>query len=139
MKDMHSNISVVHAITPQAIGTTGIAGGQLSAVLDRRGFNSAEFIVSHGASATVADTIEQIIYECATTGGTFTSVASADLMPNTGEPTLTRTTGGASARLGYRGNKRYLKIRAYGVGGATGDVSAVLVLGDPESAPVADS
>lgn len=136
MKDMHSNISVIHAITPAAVGTTGIAGGQLSAALDRRGFNSAEFVISHGPSATVADTILPIVYECATTGGTFTSVAAADLIPATAEATLTRTTGGASTKIGYRGNKRYLKLRLYGVGGATGTVAASLVLGDPDKAAV---
>lgn len=136
MKDMHSNIKVLHAITPQAVGTSGIAGGKLSAVLDRRGYESAEFVFSYGTTVSAADTITPVVYECATTGGTFTSVADADLIPNTGEAAIALAAAGSS-KIGYRGNKRYLKLRLYGTGHATGVVAASLVLGDPNMAPVA--
>ena len=68
MKDMHSNISVLHAITPQAVGTSGIAGGKLSGILDRQGYEFVEFIFQAGASASVADTVVPVIYEAAATG-----------------------------------------------------------------------
>lgn len=136
MKDMHSNIKVVHAITPAAVGTSGIAGGKLSAVLDRKQsgvlYRSAEFVFDYGTSATVADTITPVVYECATTGGTFTSVADADLIGDEGAIALTAA---GSSNIGYRGNKRYLKLRLYGTGHATGTVAASLVLGDPDLAP----
>jgi len=134
MKDMHSNIKVLHAITPAAVGTTGIAGGKLSGILDRRGYESVEFVFSYGTSATVADTITPVIYEAAATGDSFTSVASADLIPNTGEAAVTLTAAG-STKIGYRGNKRYLKIRVYGTGTATAIVSAEAILGNPNLAP----
>jgi hypothetical protein len=134
MKDLYSNIKVIHAITPQAVGTTGIAGGKLSSVLDRQGYESVAFAYSSGASASVADTITPVVYECATTGGSFTSVAADDL--NGTEAALTLTAA-KSGRVGYRGNKRYLKIRLYGTGTATAIVSAVMVAGNPEQGPVA--
>lgn len=134
MKDMHSNIKVLHAITPAAVGTTGIAGGKLSGILDRRGYESVEFVFSYGTSATVADTITPVIYEAAATGDSFTSVASADLIPITGEAAVTLTAAG-STKIGYRGNKRYLKIRVYGTGTATAIVSAEAILGNPNLAP----
>jgi hypothetical protein len=46
-------------------------------------------------------------------------------------------TAAGSKKIGYRGNKRYLKIRLYGVGHATGTVAASLVLGNPHIAPIA--
>lgn len=134
MKDLHNNITVLPAITPQAVGTSGIAGGKLSAILDRRGYDAAEFIYSYGATATVADAITAVVYEAAATGDSFTSVANADLLGSEG-PTLIAAAG--AGRIGYVGNKRYLKIRLYGTGHATGIVSAALVLGHPASAPTA--
>lgn len=134
MKDLYSNIKVIHAISPQAVGTSGIAGGKLSAVLDRQGYDRVCFLYSSGASASVADTITPVVYECATTGGSFTSVADADL--NGTEAALTLTAA-KSGKVGYRGNKRYLKLRLYGTGTATAIVGAVMVASNPEQGPVA--
>lgn len=132
MRDMHNNISVLHAITPQAVGTSGIAGGKLSGALDRRGFRSVEFIYSSGASASAADTITPVVYEGDTTDGSFTSVANADLLGTEAALTLTAAKSG---RVGYIGNKRYLKLRLYGTGTATAVVAAVAVLGTPNLRP----
>jgi hypothetical protein len=134
MRDMHNNISVLHAITPAAVGTTGIAGGKLSGALDRRGFETVEFIYSSGASATVADTITPVVYEGDTTNGSFTSVAAADLLGTEAALTLTVAKTG---RVGYIGNKRYLKIRLFGTGTATAVVAATAVLGAPAIRPQA--
>lgn len=136
MRDMHNNISVISAIAPQAIGTTGIGGGKLSGIIDRRGFEAVEFVFQSGASASVADTITPVIYEAAATGDSFTSVADADLLGTEAGQKLTLTAAGAS-RIGYIGNKRYLKIRLYGVGTATAIVSAGVLLGKPSRSPVA--
>lgn len=135
MKDMHKNIKVVHVVKPVAVGTTGIAGGQLSGIIDRRGYNAVEFVFNSGGSASVADTIVPVVYEAATTGASFTSVASADLIGD--ETALTLTTAAGKAKsIGYRGNKRYLKLRLYGVGTATALVAATAILGEPNIAPV---
>lgn len=132
MRDMHNNISVLHAITPQAVGTTGIAGGKLSGALDRRGFQAVEFIYSSGASASAADTITPIVYEGDTTDGSFTSVANADLLGTEAALTLTAA---KTAKVGYIGSKRYLKLRLYGTGTATAVVAATAVLGTPAIRP----
>lgn len=129
---MINNISVLHAITPAAVGTTGIAGGKLSGALDRRGFDSVAFIYSSGASASVADTITPVIYEGDTTNGSFTSVAAADLVGTEAALTLTAAKSG---KVGYIGNKRYLKIRLYGTGTATAVVAATAILGNPAIRP----
>lgn len=132
MRDMHNNISVINAITPQAVGTTGIANGKLSGVIDRRGFDTVEFVYQSGASASVADTITPVVYECATTGGSFTSVADTDLLGTEAAITLTAA---AVKKVGYQGTKPYLKLRLYGVGTATAIVAATAVLGQPNRAP----
>lgn len=133
MRDFHKSIKILNAITPQAVGTTGIANGKLSGVLDRRGYESVEFIMSSGASASAADTIVPVIYESDATGSGFASVANADLIGD--ETALTLTAAGAKT-IGYRGNKRYLKVRLYGVGTATAIVAATAMLAHPNIAPI---
>jgi hypothetical protein len=145
MRDMHSNIKVLLAIAPQAVGTSGIANGSLSPVLDRRGYQTAEFVIGHGTAGATSDTTSVVVYECATSGGTFTSVADADLLGTEAAAGLpaqatARTSGtgkNIATKVGYRGSKRYLKLRLYGTGHATGIVAANLVLGKPDIAPVA--
>lgn len=135
MKDLHKNIKVVHVIKPVAVGTSGIAGGQLSAVIDRRGYNAVEFLFNSGGSASVADTITPVVYESSVTGSGFTSVANADLIGDETALTLTTSAGKANG-IGYRGNKRYLKLRLYGTGTATALVAATAILAEPNIAPI---
>lgn len=132
MRDMHNNITVVNAITPQAVGTSGIANGKVSGILDRRGFDTVEFTYKSGTSASAADTITPVIYEAAATGDSFTSVANADLLGTESAITLSAA---AVKKVGYIGNKRYLKIRLYGTGTATAIVSADMLLGKPNRVP----
>ena len=133
MRDMHNNITVVHAISPQTVSTTGAANGRLSAVVDRRGFDTTEFVFSSGASASVADTITPILYDSdtATTAG-FAAAAAADTI---GLTALTLSAA-KSGRVGYIGNKRYVGLRVYGTGTATAIVSAVAIAGKASRAPV---
>lgn len=136
MKDMHSSISVLSAIYPQTAGTTGAANGRLSSVIDRKGYESVSFAMQRGVSAAATDTITPVVLECATSGGTYTSVADADLL-GTEAGAVMLGSGGAAARIGYKGSKRYLKLRLYGVGTATAIISAAAVLGHPDLGPVA--
>lgn len=133
MRDMHNSIKRLIAITPQAVGTSGIAGGKLSGIIDRRGYDAVEFIYSSGASASVADTITPVIYEAAATGDSFTSVADTYLAGTESAITLTAA---ATKSVGYTGLKRYLKIRLYGTGTATAVVAATVDLGLPSRQPV---
>lgn len=136
MKDMHSNIKIVNAITPQAVGTTGSGGGKTSGVIDRRGFESVEFVFQSGTSATVADTVTPKIFESDATGSGFTTCAAADLIGSVAARALTAA---QAFSVGYRGNKRYLKSQIFGIGTATAVVAGHAVLGDPHKAPVATS
>lgn len=135
-KDMHSSISVLKAIDPQAVGTTGAAGGKTSGVIDRRGYRSVAFAFARGVSAAATDTITPVILEADATDGSFTSAADADLN-GTEAGAVMLGSGGAASRIGVRSSKRYLKCKLYGVGTATAIVSAVAVLGNPDIGPVA--
>src|SRR5436190_20025063 len=121
MRDLHNGIKRLIVITPQAIGTTGATNGKLSAIIDRAGYDAVEFVYSSGTSASVADTITPVVLEAAATGDSFTSAAADDLVGTEAAITLTAA---AAKSVGYRGNKRYLKLRLYGTGTATAIVAA---------------
>lgn len=143
MRDLHNNVKIERAIVPQAVGTTGIANGKLSGAIDRLGYRGVEFVIGYGVSAAVTDVVTPVLYEGDATDGSFTSVADANLIGTEAEasfPAVTGRTSGVSQnmfkKLGYKGDKRYLKLRLYGVGTATCVVSAAAVLHTPRHAPV---
>ncbi|WP_119270863.1 hypothetical protein [Taklimakanibacter deserti] len=145
MRDMHDNIKVLRAIEPKAIGTSGAANGSLSPILDRRGYDAAEFVILHGTAGATGDTTTPVVLESDTAvSADFTSVANADLLgteAGAGLPVeaTARTSGvgkNIATKLGYIGRKRYLRLRLYGLGHATGIVAAALVLSKPERAPI---
>jgi hypothetical protein len=144
---MHSNIKVLRAIEPKAVGTTGPTNGSLSPILDRRGYDSAEFVILHGTAGATGDTTTPVVLESDTAvSGDFTSVADADLLgteAGAGLPAeaTARTSGvgkNIATKLGYIGRKRYLRLRLYGTAHATGIVAAALVLSNAERAPITD-
>ncbi len=134
MRDMHNNIKVLTAITPAAVGTSGIAGGKLSGIIDRRGYDSVEFAFNYSTAGASTDQIVPVLYEAAATGDSFTSVADADLL---GAETAIVISAAGASKIGYIGNKRYLKLRLYGIGHATGTVGAMVLMGNAAQAPVA--
>ncbi|MGE0845831.1 MAG: hypothetical protein AB7L41_06145 [Flavobacteriaceae bacterium] len=136
MKDMHNSIKVLRAVGPAAVGTTGASNGTLSGVIDRQGYESVEFVMSRGVSAAATDTITPVLLEADATNGSFTSVADADLLGTEADAVMLGNAA-TQSKLGYRGNKRYLKLRMYGVGTATAVVAGTAILGEPHLGPVA--
>lgn len=144
MRDMFSNFKVLRVIEPKAVGTTGAANGALSAAIDRKGFQSVDFIILHGTAGATGDTTTPVVLESDASTGGFTSVADADLIgteAGAGLPAqaTARTSGvgqNIATKLSYRGNKRYLKLRLYGLGHATGLVAAAAILGNPDLQPI---
>lgn len=143
MRDLHNNISVVKAIHPKAVGTTGASNGSLSNMQDIRDYNSVELALSYGVSPSAVDKINVVLMESDdTTSGNFTSVADADLLGTEANASIASgarasgTTQNVTKRLGYIGRKRYLRARVYGIGTATAIVAANWLLGNPRRVPV---
>jgi hypothetical protein len=136
MMDLHSNIKVSPAINPGAILTDGTSTG---ATIDTKDYGSLEFVVVSGAL----------------TDGTFTcSLWESDDSGMSGETEVTASASllgsaivlaGATAahdnatnRIGYRGNKRYVRIKVVRASTSTGGyLCAIAVQGHPRIAPVA--
>lgn len=140
MKDSHSGMKALRAISPVALGTTGT--GKTSVVIDRAGYEGVEFIYGVGAVTATNGTVTPIVKECATSNGSFTSVADADLLGTEAAvaAAATRTSGvskNVTKRVGYRGNKRYLTISLINTvsAGIIGHADAILT--NPLNGPVA--
>lgn len=143
MRDLHHNVTVARAISAVAIGTTGT--GKTSNFIDRAGYQGVEFIFNYGTITATNAVFTPVLTECDTTGGTFTSVADADMIPNSGGEvaagvgaTATRTSGSsknATRKLGYIGAKRYLKVKVASTVTAGTPIGVDALLHSPNHAP----
>jgi hypothetical protein len=145
MRDLHNHISAVRVLSPVAVGTTGV--GKTGKILDRQLYEAVELLFDYGTVTATNAVITPVVKECATTGGSFTSVADADMLPQVGAEAAaalgqaaTRTSGvskNVTKRLGYIGNKRYLQVSISSTVTAAPPVAITAVLGNPASGPVA--
>ena len=127
MKDLHSNVGVVAAVVPATLTATNT-----SAAIDLQGFNSALVMIQTGAIAGAGDFTPKLT-ECATSGGTYTDVAAADL-----NGTFAASLAASSVyKVGYRGNKRFIKTVLTLNSGTSIVAGAVVIKGDAYNGPVA--
>jgi len=144
MLDLHDEISAIRAISPVAIGTTGT--GKTSGVINRQGFAGVEFIFSYGAITATAAVFTPLLTECATSGGSYTSVADSDMIPNSGgeaaagiaagTPRASGVNMNVTKRLGYRGSKQFLKVKLSSTATAGTPVGVDAILYGPSRGPV---
>lgn len=152
-RDLHSNIKVVRALTPKAVGTTGAANGSTGVPVDGQGYRGVEYVINYGSVTATNAIITPVMFECDTSSGTFTSVADVDMLPSSIQSpgvapetyarlgqAATRTSGTSKnsvAKLGYIGNKRWTKIQIYSTVTAGPIVDATAILHRPNNAPIA--
>lgn len=145
-EDLHNNVKSQRVIAPIAIGANATKTGK---IIDRQGYGGVEFIASYGAVTTTGTIVTLVCFEGDVTG-TMTSVADADMLPITGAEAAaslpiqatSRTSEvgkNVSKRLGYKGNKRYVRVDAVGTGTTSvGCVSVEALLFNPAVAPLAN-
>ena len=129
MRDLKNNISVQQSLAPAS--QTAAANGS---GVDLQGFNSACAVIDAGA---IGGTTPSFTFELQESddNAAFTAVADTDLEGV--EPVL--TAGDSVTRIGYTGNKRYLRVAITAASGTTPTLlcSAAFILGNPAGAPVA--
>jgi len=126
MRDLYSNISAVQAIAP-AVQTDDVD----SDAIDLNGSKAVAFIVNTGAIAGDGDFGVEVEESDASNSG-FTA-ADAAFVDTDAPDTLEEN---STYRLGYRGNKRYVRLALTKAGGTSLALGAVAVL-DPLDRPVA--
>lgn len=133
-QDMHSNIKVTQGLAAQSVSSNTTVVGS---TIDTQGFESLTFAIQ---SATLTDgTYTPALYEDDASGmGTESLVAAADLIGTVALATFAATDGHTAKKLGYRGNKRYVRLKVASTGVTTGGaIAAVALLGDAANKPVA--
>lgn len=131
MKDLYSNIKAAIAIAP---GTYLTSTNPTSVAVDCQGFESVALVL---ATATVTDA-QALNVQHSDDNSTYADVAAADVVGDLAAfEAILATEDSVTAKLGYIGGKRYVKVVSTGAG-ATGAVYGVTaILGNPANAPVA--
>ena len=138
MRELHNQISVVQALNAAlTTATTDTAG----AAVNRAGFNSVELIAQSGVITTTTASIAMRVQECDTgTASDFSDVATDDLIGTLANFSFTAgatSVANAVRKIGYKGQKKYIRPVRTGAASATGLVGVVAILGKPEIAPQA--
>lgn len=141
MNDLHNSTRAVTAIVPAAIGANGTKTGL---VVDRQGYGGVEWVISYGSVTTTGSVVTVVAFEGDVTG-TLTSIADTALL---GTEALASLAAGARVagtgkevvkRLGYVGNKRYVRLNVVQTGvTSVGVVGAAAVLHNPSVGPTAN-
>ncbi|MFG1463425.1 hypothetical protein V5F77_11040 [Xanthobacter sp. DSM 24535] len=142
MRDLHNNLGVVEAIPPDVY-----AADNTPAAIDLLGFDAAEIVIHVGAGGitfTGTNKLEFVLTH-SDDDASYVAVTDADLIGVTGVSSgivqAFKTAHAASTvhRLGYIGNKRFLKLLAdFGGTHGTGTaLSALVVKGHARTRPVA--
>jgi hypothetical protein len=127
-RDLYSNIGIAQAIVPavKSAAADGIA-------IDIKGFSSVAIIVNTGAIVSAGDFGVVLQHSDTTTGGDFEAVDAAFVDSNAPATLEANST----YKVGYRGNKRYVRLQLTKEDGTSIALGAVAVLGDPHDRPVA--
>lgn len=127
MRDVSSNIGAVQLLAPAVLSATATGTG-----LDLSGFDGAAIIITTGAIVAAGD-FSAKVQESDVLGSGYTDVLAADL-----KGTLPASlTADGTFKVGYRGNKRFIRLVTTKNSGTSIAASAVLVKGNPRHAPVA--
>jgi hypothetical protein len=132
-RDLHNQIKALSAIDPAAIRTGNAV--TTGTTIDTQGFESVEFLVQSGAvtdgtwAVTVEDGDASNMSDAATVDAAYLVGAA---------PSIAAADDSIVKKIGYRGSKRYVRIKATQTGATTGGfLSAVAVLGHPRNLPAA--
>lgn len=132
MRDMMNNIHPVPLIAPVAARTDNTA--IVSAIIDIRGYDSCTFVIITGtntdANATFAVLVE---HDDASGFGTAAAVDDADLVGTEALAGFQYDDDVECRKIGYRGNKRYLRVTVTPTGNDSGNIfiAGVAILGHP--------
>lgn len=111
-KDLHNNIKILQAISPQSSsGDTPI----VSTIIDTQGYNSAEFLILTGSIGDANATFTVLVEDGDTKVGadTLSDAAAVDDIYLLGTEALASfqyDDDNEVRKIGYTGNKRYLRL-----------------------------
>lgn len=138
MQDLMNDIHPVVALAPVVV-TDGTA--QISAVIDRSGYDSLTFVIMTGTLADTDAVWDVTVKEGDdTTQGNHTAAADVDLIGTEALAGFTFADDGECRKIGYKGGKRYVSIEIDDSTANTGNapMAVLAILGNPASRPTAN-
>lgn len=130
MRDLHNNIDAVIALNSVEITSDTTTNG---AIIDLKGLNSIEFIVQSGA-ITDGDYLFSVeVGESADLSDGFSTFEG--LLG--GEISFTSADSNKIKKIGYIGNKRYLRLSIFSSNTSSGGFFSAIAIGNPLNLPVA--
>jgi hypothetical protein len=134
MKDLHNNIKVENALNVSAISSNTTTVG---AIIDMQGYGALEFVLRSG---TLTDgTYTPLVEEGdAANLSDATAVADVDLLGTEAAAAFILTDDNTVKKVGYIGNKRYIRLSVVSAGTTTGGtMSAIAIKGKAADRPIA--
>lgn len=134
MRDLHNNVEVAVAFDTAAISTDTTTQGN---IIDLQGFDSVEFVIQSGTltDGTYTPLLEES--DASDLSGS-NAVADANLLGTEATAAFGLTDDDAVKKLGYRGNKRYVRLSIVSASTTSGGtVSAIVIKGNATDKPVA--
>ena len=136
MKDLMNVIDVKRAISPVSVSDNTAQVGQ---VVDRKGYDSATYIIATGSIADADATFTVLLEESDASGSGYTAVSDDDLIGTEVLAAFQFDDDNECRKLGYKGTKRYTKLTITPVNNASAALlSAVCILSRPAIAPTAN-
>jgi hypothetical protein len=131
--DLHNNVKVSPALSPAAAITGNATTTGLT--IDTVDYDSLEFAIQTG-TVTDGQWAIQVFHGDASNMSDEAQCSAADLLGSA--PTMLATDDNVVKKVGYRGSKRYVRIKAVQTGATTGGfLAAQAVQGHARVAPVA--
>jgi hypothetical protein len=143
MKDLHSALAAV-----VAFGPVSLSADNTPAAIDLQGYNGCEILIGVGIGGITFDTSNKVEFKLTHSddNSTYDAVEQDDVLGVTvGSGGIVKSLIAAHAaaavyRVGYVGNRRYLKVLAdfTGTHGAATPLSVVVLKGEGYNQPEAD-
>ncbi len=109
MRDGMNDYHLVTALAPAAAVTDDTA--QVSAIIDRRGYDSLTFELVTGANADADATFTVLVEDDDDSGfGTAAAVPDDQLVGTEADASFTFADDGEPRKIGYIGDKRYVRV-----------------------------
>ncbi len=135
MRDLHNNIKAVRAISPVVVADDTAQVGQ---IIDRQGFESLEFVILTGTLADADATFAVLVeHGDASDLSDADAVADNDLLGTEADASFTAADDNAVKKIGYKGEKRYVRLTITPSGNAANaSLAAVAILSHAFDKPV---
>lgn len=124
--DLHNNIKVSRAISPVDLANDTAA---VSEIIDRQGYAGLEFVIATGSLADAGATFTVLVEDGAASNLSDAAAVDDSLLLGTEAlASFTQATDDGTKKIGYIGNKRYVRLTITPSGNASAALACVIAI-----------